>query len=129
MLLQAILFCFLSDGRSSTLTIVKRILLRLAGDIELNPGPVSKEDLIAGLGELIASAPMTIKPILSVWFPDKSDTVTEWTSSKFTVPLLREAISWLYNLNGEESTKAYIKKLDLAKAIGKVSKKNSDIFQ
>ena len=117
MLFQAILLCFMIEGCSSTQALVKRMLLSLAGDIELNPGPVSREELVAGLGELVTSAPVAIKPVLSVWSPDKSDMINEWSSSKFTVPLLREAISWLYNLSGEEGTRSFKKKLDLARAL------------
>ena len=78
-----------------------RLLLILAGDVEVNPGPVATEELTRGLATLLTEAPAGVKPVLGVWAPDKGEMVTEWNSNKFTVPVLREAIAWLKNKNAE----------------------------
>ena len=75
--------------------IVIRMLLIMAGDVEVNPGPVATEDLTQGLASLITEAPVTVKTVLAVWSADKADMVQEWNYSKFTVPVLREAMAWL----------------------------------
>ena len=94
--------------------LVVKLLLILAGDIEVNPGPVSAEELTTGLASLITEAPTSVKPVLGVWAPDKENMVTEWNSTKFTVPLLREALAWLYNTTAEDIAKKFKKKLDVA---------------
>ena len=95
----------------SQVGLVIRLLLILSGDIETNPGPVNSDDLMEGLASLITAAPATVKPLLSVWDTDKSDMVQEWNSSKFTVPVLKEAVAWLQNSSSEEVGKRLKKKL------------------
>ena len=92
-----------------------RQLLLLSGDIEVNPGPLTQEELTRGPATLITDAPEGVKPVLSVWAPEKSEMVSEWNSSKFTVPILKEALAWLRNTTTEDLAKQ--KKVDLARAL------------
>ena len=94
-----------------------RLLLLLAGDVELNPGPITAEELTRGLAILITDAPTAVKPVLGVWAPDKGDMVNEWNSSKFTVPPLREALAWLQNTTADDVGKRLKRKIDLATAL------------
>ena len=96
--------------------LVIRMLLIMAGDVELNPGPPA-EELTKGLASLITDAPVSVKPVLSVWATDKVDMVKEWNSNKFTVPVLREAMAWLHNSSVDEVGKQLKRKLDLASAL------------
>ena len=99
-------------------SVVTRLLLIIAGDIEVNPGPVvNTEELTRSLATLITEAPAGVKPVLGVWAPDKGDMVAEWNSSKFTVPVLKEAMAWLQNATADEVGKQLKKKLDLATAL------------
>ena len=70
-------------------------LLLLAGDVELNPGPVSSQSLTDGLARLLASAPAEVREVLSVWDPVRDTVRAE--IQKLTAPKLRAAIAWLYN--------------------------------
>ena len=72
--------------------LVIRMLLIMAGDVELNPGPVATEELTKGLASLITEAPVAVKSVLAVWATDKGDMVHEWNSNKFTVQWL---VQWL----------------------------------
>ena len=97
-------------------SVIVELLLLLSGDVEMNPGPVSHEELTSGLTTLITEAPSGVKPVLGVWAPDKENMEFEWNSSKFTVPVLREAVAWLRNKSAEEVVKNSLlkKKADLA---------------
>ena len=98
-------------------SLVLGLLLIMAVDVELNPGPAAKEELPRGLATLIAEAPVTVKPVLGVWATDKSDMLQEWNSNKFTVPVLKEAMAWLHNLSIDEVSKQLKRKLDFATAM------------
>ena len=97
--------------------VITRLLLLLAGDVEENPGPVAEEDLNGGLASLITEAPVEVKPVISVWAPDKTDMVSVWNSSRFTVPVLKEAMAWLSNSSVEAVGKQLKRKLELASAL------------
>ena len=86
--LQSVSGCgVVCDGYCGDIVMVMRMLLIMAGDVELNPGPaIEREELTRGLATLITEAPVGVKPVLSVWAPDKVDMVREWNSNKFTVP-------------------------------------------
>ena len=43
--------------------------------------------------------------------------VSEWNSSKFTVPILKEALAWLRNTTTEDLAKQVKRKVDLARAL------------
>jgi hypothetical protein len=105
-------YCILAAGG-----LVARLLLIIAGDVELNPGPVAAEELNSGLATLITEAPTGVKLVLGVWAPDKVDMVSEWNSGKFTVPVLKEAMAWLQNTTVEEVAKQLRRKSDLATAL------------
>ena len=98
-------------------SVVTRLLLIMAGDIEENPGPPETEELIGSLATLITEAPAGVKPVLAVWAPDKGDMVADWNSNKFIVPVLKEAMAWLQNSTADEVSKQLKKKLDLATAL------------
>ena len=72
------------------------LLLLLAGDVELNPGPVSALELTEGLAKLVTAAPDgSVKDILLTWSPDKD--VKADMNTKFKVPELKQALAWLLN--------------------------------
>ena len=116
-LLQSVSGCGVSDGYCGDIVMVMRILLIMAGDVELNPGPIDSEELTRGLATLITEAPVGVKPVLSVWAPDKVDMASEWNSKDFTVPVLKEAMAWLHNSTPEEVGKQLKRKLDLVTAL------------
>ena len=105
------------DGCCGDIVLQIQMLLIIAGDVELNPGPLTSEELTQGLATLIVQAPEIVKTVLGVWSPDKGDMVAEWNSNKFTVPVLREAMAWLQNSSVDEVAKQLKKKLDLATAM------------
>ena len=48
------------------------LLLMKAGDVEVNPGPVTPESLLEGLARLAVGAPQgPVKNIVLAWSPDK----------------------------------------------------------
>ena len=83
----------------------------------MNPGPVGGKELTRGLASLVTEAPAQVKLVLGVWSPDKADMVSEWNSSKFTVPILKEALGWLQHTTPEEVGKKLKKKGDVALAL------------
>jgi hypothetical protein len=116
-LLQSVSGWDVYDGCCGDIVLQIQMLLIIAGDVELNPGPLTPEELTRGLATLITQAPEGVRTVLGVWSPDKGDMVAEWNSNKFTVPVLREAMAWLQNSSVEEVGKRLKKKLDLAMAM------------
>lgn len=116
-LLQSVSGWDVYDGCCGDFVLQIQMLLIMAGDVELNPGPLTPEELTQGLATLIIQAPEIVKPVLGVWSPEKGDMVTEWNSNKFTVPVLREAMAWLQNTSVDEVSKQLKRKLDLAMAM------------
>ena len=97
-----------------------RMLLMLAGDVEINPGPLNTDTLVTGLSDLVEQAPSSMRDVLCAWSPDRPSNMIleELTSRKFTVGLLQPALAWL--LNKDESdpvVKSVKKKYDIAQAI------------
>ena len=86
------------------------MLLLVAGDVELNPGPQHPVDdsLTRGLALLISQASSEqVKLVISAWAPDKPTIVEDL--NKFKVPVLKEALAWLWNRN--QSDKVVNKKV------------------
>ena len=89
---------------------VTRMLLLVAGDVELNPGPQHPVDdsLARGLAFLISQASSEqVKIVISAWAPGKPTIVEDL--NKFKVPVLKEALAWLWNRN--QSDKVVNKKV------------------
>jgi hypothetical protein len=77
-------------------------LLLLAGDVELNPGPVSHKSLSEGQARLVTSAPAEVREVLTAWDPVKATVRADIQS--LSLPKLRTAVAWLYNMT-EDSPK------------------------
>ena len=83
------------------------IQLLRAGDVESNPGPgatrVTRSNLPGddrlneGKALLIQKAPSNIRLVFSLWEPGKSD-IKQCMDKQFHVPLLKEALGWLWQL-------------------------------
>ena len=72
---------------------VTRMLLLVAGDVELNPGPQHpvEDSLTRGLALLISqTSSEQVKLVISTWAPDKPSIVEDL--NKFKVPVLKEAL-------------------------------------
>ena len=93
------------------------LLLLLAGDVELNPGPVTALVMTDGLTKLVIDAPDgPVKDILLTWSPDKD--VKADMNKKFKVPELRQTLAWLKNCAVESSqVKSLNRKADILDAI------------
>ena len=66
----------------------------MAGDVEVNPGPVTPESLLEGLARLAVGAPQgPVKNIVLAWSPDKD--VKADLDKQFKVPELKQALAWL----------------------------------
>ena len=76
---------------------VTKLLLMMAGDVEVNPGPLSppvEDSLTRGLALLISQAgPEQVKLVISTRASDKTSIVEDL--NKFKVPALKEALVWL----------------------------------
>ena len=82
------------------------MLLLVAGDVELNPGPGSAtqetedsnvvDSLTQALAVLVGQAPSSeVKLVLAAWAPDKTSIAEDL--NKFKVPALKQALAWLWN--------------------------------
>jgi hypothetical protein len=92
--------CYQS-GDSAVPAQVTKMLLLVAGDVELNPGPVveqAADSLTKGLAVLISQAPSEqSRLVISTWAPEKTSIVEDM--NKFKVPALKETLAWLWNRN------------------------------
>ena len=82
------------------------IKLQLSGDIESNPGPVTRvtrsnlpgdDRLNEGKALIIQKAPAGVRLVLSLWEPGKSD-IRQCMDKQFLVPALKESLGWLWKL-------------------------------
>ena len=99
-----------------------RMLLVLAGDVEINPGPDNQaieESLITGLAELVAQAPTSMRDVLCVWSPQKPTNVivSELSNRKFTLPVLQPVLAWLWNKEVNDPLVKSLRKADIAQEI------------
>ena len=71
------------------------MLLMVAGDVEVNPGPGQAADsLTRGLALLISQATSEqVRLVIGTWAPEKTSIVEDL--NKFKVPVLKEALAWL----------------------------------
>ena len=94
-----------SDQHDIIPSQVTRMLLLVAGDVELNPGPGSSsqeteetvvDSLTLALAVLVGQAPSSdVKLVLAAWAPDKTSIAEDL--NKFKVPALKQALAWLWN--------------------------------
>ena len=74
---------------------MEEMLLILCGDVEVNPGPAMDDNLTRGIAQLILDAPTdNIKDVLGKWAPDND---VAFELNKLHVPVLKEALAWLWN--------------------------------
>ena len=81
------------------------MLLLLAGDVEVNPGPQMPEEtpyaksMRLGLASLLVGAPDKVHEVLSVWSSSKpgNEIVNVWSNNtkKFKTADLQSAFAWL----------------------------------
>ena len=82
---------------------ISSLLLILANDVELNPGPdhVSAEHLMEGLAQLAVEALAgQVKHIILSWSPDKD--VRSDIDKQYRVPELKQTLAWLSNTSVED---------------------------
>jgi hypothetical protein len=82
------------------------IQLLLSGDVETNPGPVTRvtrsnlpgdDRLNEGKALLVHKAPANIRLVLSLWEPGKTD-IRQCMDKQFYVPAVKETLGWLWQL-------------------------------
>ena len=95
------------------------MLLLLAGDIEINPGPATAPGLTQGLAKLAATAPEGhVKNIILTWSTYKD--VKADLDKQHKVPELRPTLAWLKNCELEDaSIKSLKRKSDVLDALSK----------
>ena len=94
------------------------IQLELAGDVESNPGPGLRvtrailpgdDRLKEGKALIIQHAPASIRLVLSLWEPGKSD-IRQCMEKQFLVPTLKETLGWLGKIHVTDKSIAKMNK-------------------
>ena len=89
-------------------------LLMLAGDVELNPGPMSQTTLMDGLAALGTKAPAgPVRNVVLTWSVDKN---VRADLTKFKVEDLKPALAWLRNCTVDSTAVKGLKKQQLVEA-------------
>ena len=95
---------FKSADSASNIPSLTHLLLLLANDVEVNPGPgqVDCEVLMEGLAQLAVDAPAgQVKHIILSWAPDKD--VKADIDKQYRVPELKQALAWLRNCTVDDA--------------------------
>ena len=107
----------LSDFNQKNVHSFRSLLLLLANDVELNPGPeVTANLLMEGLAQLAVDAPAgQVKHIILSWSPDKD--VRADIDKQYRAPELKQTLAWLRNCSVDDTFVKSKKKAEVLDAL------------